>query len=361
MAGRGGILLAGASTRPLPSLGPIDDLSSHLRIEGRSLEVKTFSGSLGGEPFGLTGNIDLAVRHPQTGLPRIALRLHGQDLPLARQPGLILRSDLDVAITSQTNGQALVSGLARVRDSVFLSDLRELIATKAAQPRQRPPFFSLDVEPIADWRLNVQVKGERFLKVRSPFFQGVVSTDLKLEGTLQEPVALGDVTVNSGLVQFPFANLELTQGLISLTSEDPYRPQLFLTAGARAFGYDVKMEVTGKSDSPVIQFTSTPPLSSEQIVLMLTAGELPKQENSISAQQRAGRLALFLGKNLLSEFSSGQGGADRLTIRSGEYLSETGQQTYSVEYRINKNWSIVGEYDRFGAINADLKWRLYSR
>jgi translocation and assembly module TamB len=121
------------------------------------------------------------------------------------------------------------------------------------------------------------------------------------------------------------------------------------------------MEISGKADSPVIQFTSTPPLSSEQVLLMLTAGELPREESFVSTQQRASRLALFLGRNLLSEFSPGAGGADRLTLRSGEYISDEGKPTYSLEYRLTKDWSIVGEYDRFGAFNAELKWRIYSR
>jgi translocation and assembly module TamB len=209
--------------------------------------------------------------------------------------------------------------------------------------------------------LDLNVAGERFLKVRSPFFRGEVSATMKLQGTLREPAALGEISVASGVVQFPFANLEVTQGVVSLTSADPYTPRLFVTAASRALGYEVRMEVTGTADSPVLQFTSTPPLASDQVLLMLTTGELPRQDNALSAQQRAGRLALFLGKNMLSEFTSGQGGVDRLTIRSGEYRSESGQQSYSLEYRINDRLSIVGEYDRFGDFNADLKWRLYSR
>jgi translocation and assembly module TamB len=338
----------------------MDDLQTQLRLRGRQVEVQTFTGLLGGEPFGMTGTLNFAERNPTNGLPRLALKLRGQSLPLARQPELILRGDLDIAITTQTNQQTRLSGNVRLRDSVFLSDLRMLMPGKAAQPRQRPPYFSIDVEPLADWALDLRVHGDRFLKVRSPFFRGEVSSDLKLEGTLQEPMILGEVLINSGTVQFPFANLDVTQGLVSFTSADPYRPQLFVTAGAKALGYDVKMEVTGKADSPVIQFSSIPPLTSEQVLLLVTAGEVPQQGNSISAQQRASRLAVFLGKNLLSEFSSGNGGADRLTLRSGEYVSEQGKQTYSVEYKLNKDWSIVGEYDRFGAFNAELKWRLYS-
>jgi translocation and assembly module TamB len=357
----GQVFVRGAATRPLASLGAVDNLESRLQIAGRRVEIHTFTGTLGGEPFGVTGTVDLGQRNLDTGLPRLALKIRGQSIPLARQPDLILRSDLDLAISNQTNQPAGISGSVRLRDSVFLSDLRVLIPGKVAQPLQRPPFFSIDLEPLADWTLDLRVRGEKFLKVRSPFFRGEVSSDLKLEGTLREPMMIGEVTINSGGVQFPFANLDVTQGLVSFTSADPYRPRLFVTAGARTLGYDVKMEVSGPADAPVIQFTSTPPLSSEQVLLMVTTGELPQQGSSVSAQQRASRLALFLGRNLLSEFGSGQGGADRLTIRSGEDISDQGKQTYSLEYRLSKDWSIVGEYDRFGAFNAELKWRVYSR
>ena len=93
---------------------------------------------------------------------------------------------------------------------------------------------------------------------------------------------------------------------------------------------------------------------------MVTAGEVPFAESTVTTQQRASRLAVFLGRSLLSEFGLGEGAADRLTIRSGEYVSEQGQQTYSLEYRLSKRWSLVGEYDRFGDLNAGIKWRIYS-
>lgn len=357
----GQVFLHGAGTRPLPSIGPIQDLESRLRLAGRKVQLETFTGLLGGEPFSVTGALDFGRPQPQTGLPELFLTVRGEDLALARQPDLILRSDVDLQISNRTNSQTVISGSVRLRDSVFLSELKELIPGKIAKPRTRPPYFSVEIAPFQDWQLNLQVKGDKFLKIRSPFFRGQISTDLKLEGNLREPRALGDVTVNSGMVDFPFGTLELTQGLVSFTSASPYRPQLYVSAGGRTFGYDVRMEITGTADSPVLQFSSTPPLTSEQVLLMLTAGEIPRSEASVSTQQRAGRLAVFLGKNLLSELVPNAEAAERLSIRSGEYLSDQGQQTYSIEYRLNKRWSLVGEYDRFGAVNAGVKWHLYSR
>jgi translocation and assembly module TamB len=356
----GGLSLHGAATRPLPDVGTIQDLETKWTVSGRKIHVATLTGLIGGEPFGINGDIDLAKRDANTGLPDVHLTLRGEDIPLARQPDLILRSDLNLTLSSRTNSQPVLSGSARLRDSVVLSDLRVLMPGRAALPKERPPYFSIETEPLAQWRLDVHVHGDKFLKIRTPFFNGEASTDLRLEGDLKEPQLLGDVTINSGLVQFPFATLDVSQGLVSFSSANPYQPQLYVSAASKAFGYDVRMEVTGTAEAPALQFSSTPPLSSEQVLLMLTSGEVPQAENPVTTQQRASRLAMFLGKNLLSEFSGTGGAADRLSVRSGEYMSEQGQPTYSLEYRLSKHWSIVGEYDRFGDFNAGLKWRIYS-
>ncbi|MEO6035964.1 MAG: translocation/assembly module TamB domain-containing protein, partial [Verrucomicrobiota bacterium] len=194
---------------------------------------------------------------------------------------------------------------------------------------------------------------------RSPIFRGELSTSLKIEGTLKEPMALGDATINSGVVQFPFANLRVDQGFISLTSENPYRPQLSVNASARTFGYDVKMILSGPAEKPVVEFSSNPGLTSEQILLMITAGELPRDEIAFSTQQKAGRLAFFLGKSLFSKFGSAE--ESKLEIRSGDDVSEQGKETYFLEYKLTKDWSIVGEYDRFGGVNAGVKWIFFSK
>jgi len=214
---------------------------------------------------------------------------------------------------------------------------------------------------LADWRLAVTAEGVRWLKIRTAVFNGEVSANLHLQGTLKEPIALGDLKIDSGIVRFPFANLQVHQGLVSLNSQDPYRPQLLVRAASRQFGYDIHLEVTGPVDTPVIQFTSNPPLSSEQILLMITAGQLPQGSFSLTPQQRAQTVALFLGRDLLAKLGFGDQSQERLTIHSGEEISEQGRPTYHVEYKLTDRWSVEGEYDRFGDFNAGFKWRIYSK
>jgi hypothetical protein len=70
---------------------------------------------------------------------------------------------------------------------------------------------------------------------------------------------------------------------------------------------------------------------------------------------------MFLGRDFLGRILGIDGGAERLTIRSGEYMTDKGEQTYYLEYRLTDDWSVVGEYDRFNALNAGLKWRIFSK
>ena len=112
---------------------------------------------------------------------------------------------------------------------------------------------------------------------------------------------------------------------------------------------------------PEITFSSVPPLRSEEILLMLTAGELPKDDVVFSNQEKAGRLALFFARDLLQRLGADEGMAERFIIRSGEQVSENGNLTYYIEYLLTDRWSLVGEYDRFNALNAGVKWKLISK
>jgi len=294
-------------------------------------------------------------------LPPFELTIRGTNVPLARTAEFVLRSDLLLGITKTNGAPPLVSGVATLHDSFYLTDLQALLPGKVATPSGRPPYFSIQQPFLASWRLAVDVQGTRFLKVRSPLFNGEISASAKLHGTLQEPIAIGDIKIDSGAVRFPFASIPVEQGVITLGSQDPYHPQLSVIGASRQFGYDIRMQVTGPIDAPNIQFNSTPPLSSEQILLMVTAGEMPQGTYSLSSQQRAQTVGLFLGRDLLSKLGIGDQAEQRFTVHTGEEISDQGRPTYNVEYKLTDRWSVTGEYDRFGDYNAGLKWRIYSK
>ena len=353
----GELKIAGAATRPLTMLNPIRDIQATVLFSGRRGVISQFTGRMGGREVSLTGNFDLA----EPGEPQFDLRLHGDNTPLIYRPGLLLRSDVDLQVVRSAGQPATISGAVTLRDGLYLQDLKALVPTGRSGPLGRPPYFSVTDKPFADWKLNVEVRGDRFMRVRTPYFRGEVSAEFQIKGDLEEPQALGDARINSGLVRFPFGTLTLDQGHASLTSEQPYEPRLFATASSRLYGYNIKMEISGTASAPLIAFSSTPPLTSERILLMLAAGELPRDEMSFSREQKMGGFALYLGKDIIARWLGNEESADRLTIRSGEDVSQEGTSTYSLEYKLTDDWSVIGQYDRFNALNGGLKWRIFSR
>ena len=356
----GELKVENAASRPLPQVGSMQNVEARLKFDGEKVELARGTGLLGGGPVVMFGYVDLFKHEPLTKLPFFDLTLRGDNVPLARKPELIARTALDLRASNLKGGQPLVSGTVTLEKSFFLSDLKLLVPERLAKPKNRPPYFSIETEPFADWRLDIKVSGNEFLKVRSPFFTGVASADLEVTGTAREPLALGTAKIDSGVVHFPFGNLRVNQGDVSLTRGNPFLPFLYVMASTRAFDYEIKMQVSGPADAPKLQFSSTPGLTSEQILVMLTTGELPQSGTTFSTQQRAGKLAMFVGQNLLSRLGFGDSSEERLTIRSGESFSEQGRQTYSIEYKFEDDWFVVGEYDRFGGFNIGLRWRFFS-
>ncbi len=353
----GEVILEGAATRPIIPVGSMQDMRALIRFEDRTAILEEFSGRLGGERVRVAGRLTL----PESLEPDFELTVRGNNLPLTRQPGLVIRGDVDLAIRGDADETPSVSGHINMRESLVITELRAMAPVSVATPERRPPFFSVDQDPFSEWVLDIDIEGDRFLSVRAPGFRGRLSANFNVRGTLLEPQAIGEVQINSGGVRFPFATMRINQGTITLSQDNPYQPQLFITASTRLFGYDLNMELSGTADDPSLEFTSHPPLSSEAILLMITAGELPRDELQFTGQQKATKLALYIAQNLFLEFGGDDDAAERLTIRSGENISEQGRETFYLEYMFWPRVGLVGEYDRFDAFNAGIKWKFYSR
>ncbi|MDB6056393.1 MAG: hypothetical protein JWO95_237, partial [Verrucomicrobiales bacterium] len=356
----GSIVVTNAATRPIAQFGAIRDINARLNFTRSRIEIERCVGALSGGPVAVSGWADLSRMDRSTKLPAFELSVRGDSVPVARRSDLIVRTAFDIVVANNNNGPGTVKGGVTLQNSYILSDLKLLVPAHVNKPQTRPPYFSVDAKPFSEWKLDVKVRGDRFMKVRSPFFNGECSADMHLGGTLGEPVALGDATINSGQVQFPFANVKVTQGFVSLTTAHPYMPYLFVTGSTKAYDFDIRMNVTGPVSDPKIEFTSTPGLASEQILMMLTTGELPATTSALTTQQRTLRVGAFVGKSLLSRFGV-TGNDQRLTIESARDVSQQNTETYSVEYKVNPDWSVIGDYNKFGGLNVGLKWRFYSK
>jgi len=204
----------------------------------------------GGQPVTLNGTVEL----PERGAPRFDLSLKGDNLPFVRQTGLLVRGDLDLKLHTPDGAPPRLSGTVRLRDSLFLSDVRAFLPKGSASASRRPPYFAIETPPVNAWTLAVDLEGEQFLRLRTPVFVGVASARFRLSGTLGEPRAIGEVEIDEGSVRMPFSSFSLTQGSIRLTESDPYEPSIYLRGTGRRYGYDLTMEIDGSASQPNVVF-----------------------------------------------------------------------------------------------------------
>src|SRR6185369_3221534 len=144
---------------------------------------------------------------------------------------------------------------------------------------------------------------DQFIRLRTPVFTGLASAHFHLGGTLGEPRAIGEVTIDEGHVRMPFASFDVKQGSVRLTEADPFEPTIYLRGTGRRYGYDLTMEIDGTAAQPNVTFTSSPPLDTDQVLLMVMTGAAPTNGVS-SATQRVANIGVFLGSSLLSSLGS---------------------------------------------------------
>ncbi|HTX65248.1 MAG TPA: translocation/assembly module TamB domain-containing protein, partial [Opitutaceae bacterium] len=352
----GEVRLADASSVPLGLTGVVQNINGELALAGRRAEVRSLSGEIGGETVRVTGWVEWPA-----GAPRMDLTLAGSNLPLVRSAGLLVRSDVALQAATDRAGLTRVTGAVTLRDCLVLRDITALLPTGQRGVTPQPPFFAVPVAPFDRWPLAVRVRGPQSVKIQTTVFAGTASPRFDLGGTLGEPRAVGELTVDQGQVFFPFATFNVQLGTLRLPEADPYHAQLNLSAVSVRPDYELRLAVTGNPLAPDVALSSNPPLESSQLLLLVTTGQPPAAEGTgnVSAQQRLAGIGAYLGKGLLGGL--GGGGPGRLTVISGNQLSEQGKATYEVDYRLAERWTLVGEYDQFDDYNAGLKYRLYEK
>ncbi|WOO39433.1 translocation/assembly module TamB domain-containing protein [Rubellicoccus peritrichatus] len=353
----GKLQIEDVETRPIQPVGALSGIVADLELRNTTLTINTAKASIGGREVAIGGTVGIQNLEK----PDYDLTIQGENIPFVRSPGLIMRGTPDLTLTTDDNGSTTLGGTIELNESFYTIDLTAFSQSgggPSSDPNRRFPYFSVEDEPMSRWRLDVKIIGSDFLRVRTPVFEGKVTADFDLSGRMREPFAFGQASISKGIVMFPFANFRVQNGTVTVTQDDPYQPQLDVTATSRAYGYDLTMRLTGTPDDPQLAFSSTPSLEAGDILLMVTAGQIP-DDNSRSSQSRLAGLGVFVGNTILVDLGLVDPLDDRLQVFIAEDISEGGRDTIRVIYRINEIWAVVGQYDRFDAYTLDFKWTIY--
>lgn len=357
---RGTLELKSVESMPIPTVGVIQNISSKIAFEIDKAKIESFSGEFGGVPLTIKGDVKYK------GFEELLwnLKISGTDVPITRSAGIRLKGDIDLSFTSDEKDQASITGGITLKEGLVLGDISNLLnsTASASSPDSTPPYFKIEDAPYSTWKLDVSIQGNKFLRIQSPFLRTKASTQLKLSGTLGDPTIIGNVWAEGGTISFPYGVLDINRADISVTAAKP-EPELKVEASGQTYGYAIKLKGSGPLDDPAIEFASTPSLESQEILLMMSVGQIPasaggKRENNPSP---IAGLGFYLGKSLLGDWGLFDTQENRFKVRFGQDIAESGKNTADVDYQINDKVSIHGEYNRYQSFNLDAKWEIYSK
>lgn len=344
----GTLKLSDLGLRPTQNLPSVDSISGLLRLNGPKLVLEESGARVGGSQVSVRGQIDLE------SWPKIGgeLLIEGDNVPVVRRADMILRSDLKLALRQEPTSLApRLEGRLDLRSSTMLVEFDPLSPTVRSGPVPKPPFFAIEESPFDQWALNLRIEGERFLRVRSPYFQAILSAGLDLRGHLGEPLLLGSIRLAEGSLSFPGAKMRMDRGEAFIEYVQPDALQLDLLGTARTGTHIITMAVSGSAADPQIQFDATPSMPNASILRLLSTGS--------TKGGGVGTVGLYLGRGLLGGGGMNQSLADRFTLDLGEETSRSGKKTMGVRYDVGEDVYLKGEYDVYDTYNADVLWTLF--
>jgi len=343
----------------LPS---IQDLAARIALSGREARIESFEGLLGYERFRIEGG----ARLPPGGSPELDLRVMGQNLLLARTPTLRLRADVDVALKGALDALA-AKGSVAVSDALYSRPLSLLSEGRAAAD-DKLQLFAIREGPFARLSLDIDVTAPETIRIENNVAQGLLSANLHLGGSGAVPIPEGRIDFRDLTVRIPVSGtkLKVERGQLSFPVEDPFAPRLMAGARTRMQGYDLSVAVAGRLPDLDVFVASVPPLATEDALVLLTTGTLPKDLERKGGSAAISMAGSYLGERLLERLSGPsdpdkESFFDRFSAEVGRDVSVTGQPTVGAEFRITERWYLAGGRDKYDDYNAGILLRLRFR
>jgi autotransporter translocation and assembly factor TamB len=361
------VRLTDGEMRPDMNVPSIQMLNLEVAASPRGVQIQTFTGQLGGAAFHITGSV---TRDGEIGT-FADLRLFGENLLFYRSEEMMLRADTDLAVKGPLSRLAVTGGLnisdgRLVKYFDLLSTLRE-----SSKPKTDSGFqlFSFRRPPLRDMQLDVSITSRTPFAIRNNLTRGAVRPELKLGGSGEAPVLSGKVYVDPTVLILPTGRIVFESGIILFDANHPDRPTLELIGESRLLGYDITVLVEGPYNEPIVTLSSVPPLSNEELLLLVIAGKHPKPSGGSSASQgRSVNIAVYVGRDLIARWfgmesmEAGEAIFDRFEVETGKALTRAGDETIDARFRLTEDvlrdgdtLYITGEKDVFDFYNAGVR------
>ncbi len=345
------------------------DVQARFTVSPGGLRIEQATAGFGGGTLAITGDVALeGVRmrgyHATITARRVAVRpMDGLET--------VWDADLEL-IGAAERGQVRGEGrLVRGRYDRDLDFVRLLLDRRPAGA------------PVAGGlHLDVRLALEDHLTVATDVARLRAGGTLQVQGTTSAPIVFGTLAAREGQLTFRRHRFELVQAAARFVDPRRLDPVLDLVATSRIRTYDVRLQVSGRSENLEMRLASTPALPEEDLLALVAFGMTREQLASSGGGVLVGEAAGLLVREL---FGARAGRAldvlevDReperggTTVRVGKQIAPRTRVVYSqsienaderklrLEYQVIGPMAVAGEQDFRGGFGADVLVRVRFR
>jgi len=313
----------------VPSL---QNVQARIQFDEQRAWLTDTRGELGGAPFALTGELRW-----DGGTPLLNLNLTGSELLLLRSRYLTVRADTDLRLSGPVDSLTM-GGSIRLVDGRYSKPIDPLAF--ALRPRSyrgdgKNGLFRLEDPLFSNVRFDVELGAKTAFRVENELLRLRFLPALKLTGTGALPVLVGEVRIEPSRIFLPASVLTLDGGALRFRPSKPDQMELEFTGRSRVLGYDTTLLGSGTLDDPVLDLSSSPPASREDLVLLLLTGRPPGGTAFGSGERAARGVALYVARDLFSDGPDDtESVMERLEVVSGARTSRRGVDTIELRLRI---------------------------
>jgi hypothetical protein len=353
------------------SLPPVTTMSLGVDLNPERITLRDFKASLSSGTLQGGGFVEIRDGKPAA----LDFRLTGRHLPVRRDESLIVRANADLRLAGTWEAAAL-TGSADVVDSLFYRDIELLpigspftAPSAAALPQldaASGPAGAAMPMPFRDWKLDVRARTANPFLIRGNLATGKVVADLRVGGTLGNPLPDGDVKISDFRAALPFSTLQVKSGNVRFDPAGGFDPVLEIRGTAEPRPYRVNAYIYGKASNPQLLLTSSPPLPENEIMTLLATGttttglEDPQAASSramqlLAEEMRRGRFAV--GRQLRPLLAL----ADRVDFSVGAADPYTSEKYSTATLAMTDRWFLSAGMGEEGGTRAFAIWRLTFR
>ncbi len=340
------------------------------------LNITHFTGNVGGGTLTARGGV---VYRPSL---QFDLGVEGQSMRFLYPQGVreAIATDLSLSGTPQSS---LLRGEVRLEQLQFTPDFDLTnLAGQLGGETTPPPTGGF----TQNLKLDVAIQSSGGINAVSRTLSLQAAANLRLQGTADQPVVLGRITVNGGDMIFMNNRYVLQSGTVDFVNPARTDPIINMSVNTTIQQYNIHMRFEGPVDRLRANYSSDPSLPPSDIISLLAFGKTSEAaeanptpgnlaaESAIASQvsgQVTSRIQKIAGISQLSidpmlgGQAQGQNPGARITIQQrvtsnlfvtfGTDVTSTQREVIQLQYKVTPRVTVSGTRDQNGGFGFDVR------